>query len=131
MSETSRIIGPLLQFFFPEMAFETRQVVHGLVRKAAHFTEYAVLAFLLVRALSMAGSKGMLRWRFLVAFLAVCATASLDEFNQSLSTTRTGTIYDVLLDAAGGAAMIAALWLLGRPRITEEETTRGVDAVRH
>lgn len=116
MSETSRIIGPLLQFFFPEMPFETRQTIHGVVRKTAHFTEYAILAFLFVRAIAMTASGAMQKWRFILAFVFVAAIASLDEFNQSFETSRTGAVADVLLDISGGAAMILFLWLIKRPR---------------
>ncbi|MGB7201164.1 MAG: VanZ family protein [Pyrinomonadaceae bacterium] len=116
MTETSRIIGPLLEFFFPEMPFETRQIIHGFVRKAAHFTEYAILAFLAVRALSMSASGFLQKWRYILAILFVVAVASIDEFNQSFEASRTGALTDVLLDISGGVAMILLLWLLKWPR---------------
>ncbi len=117
MSETSRIIGPLLQFFFPDMPFETRAVIHGYVRKIAHFTEYAILAFLAVRALSMSATKFLQRWRYVFAIIFVALIASIDEFNQSFEVSRTGAVGDVMLDIAGGATMILLLWLIGRPRL--------------
>jgi VanZ family protein len=40
--------------------------------------------------------------------------ASLDELNQSFDPTRTGSIYDVLLDIAGGSTMAAVIWLSGK-----------------
>jgi len=52
MKETSRIIRPLLEFLFPSASPETLTFYHGYIRKLAHLTEYAVLAFLAVRALS-------------------------------------------------------------------------------
>ncbi|MFN0139708.1 MAG: VanZ family protein [Pyrinomonadaceae bacterium] len=116
MTETSRIIGPLLQFFFPDMPYETRQIIHGFVRKLAHFIEYAILAFLAVRALSLSAPVFVRRWRYLMALVFVGVIASIDEFNQSFEATRTGAIGDVLLDIAGGAAMISLLWLVKRPR---------------
>ena len=116
MPETSRIIGPLLQFFFPDMPSETRQIIHGYVRKIAHFTEYAILAFLAVRALSLSSSVFLQKWRYFLAFVFVAVIASLDEFNQSFEASRTGALTDVLLDISGGAAMIAFLWLIKRPR---------------
>lgn len=116
MTETSRIIGPLLQFFFPDMPYETRQIIHGYVRKAAHFAEYAILAFLALRALSMSASGFLQKWRYILAILFVVAIASIDEFNQSFEASRTGALSDVLLDISGGAAMILLLWLLRWPR---------------
>ncbi len=46
MSETSRFIRPLLIFLFPNAPEATIAVYHGLIRKSAHVTEYAILAFL-------------------------------------------------------------------------------------
>jgi VanZ family protein len=116
MPETSRIIGPLLQFFFPDMPSETRQIIHGYVRKIAHFTEYAILAFLAVRALSLSSSVILQKWRYVLAFVFVAVIASIDEFNQSFESSRTGSVWDILLDISGGAVMIAFLWLIKRPR---------------
>jgi hypothetical protein len=48
---TSRIIGPLLQFFWPDISAEAIQAVQLAVRKALHLTGYAILAALLWRAL--------------------------------------------------------------------------------
>lgn len=106
MSETSRIVGPLLQFFFPDMPYETRQIVHGYVRKTAHFTEYAVLAFFSLRALSMSAPGFLQKWRYLVAVVFVALIASIDEFNQSFEASRTGALNDVFIDCVGGVSMI-------------------------
>lgn len=119
MSETSRIIGPLITFFFPEMPEASRQIIHGYVRKTAHFTEYAMLAFLTARA--CAATLSLARWRYLVPVASVSAVAFLDEFNQTFLASRTGSIWDVALDISGGIVMITALWLIGRPRPWAEE----------
>ncbi|HEU4836333.1 MAG TPA: VanZ family protein, partial [Pyrinomonadaceae bacterium] len=47
---TSRIIGPLILWLFPNTSPETLAVVHFITRKIAHFTEYAILGFLAARA---------------------------------------------------------------------------------
>lgn len=111
MSETSRIVGPLLQFFFPDMPYETRQIIHGYVRKTAHFTEYAILAFFVVRALSLSSPEfaRKRKWRYLLAFIFVGAVASIDEFNQSFNSSRTSSFYDVMIDSGGGLFMIILL----------------------
>jgi VanZ family protein len=115
-NQTSRIIGPLLQFFFPDMAEETRQIIHGYVRKAAHFTEYAALAFLAVRACTLSAPVLLQKWRYVLPLVLLAVVASLDELNQSFETSRTSSIWDVLLDISGGAAMLIFLWLMRRPR---------------
>src|ERR1044072_5916983 len=49
-SNTSRIIRRLLFWLSPAISEASINQVHFLVRKAAHFTEYAVLALLAARA---------------------------------------------------------------------------------
>jgi len=51
-SYTSRIIGPILRWFGPDISDAAIQRVQFVVRKTAHFTEYAVLALLVRRALA-------------------------------------------------------------------------------
>jgi VanZ family protein len=116
-SQTSRIIGPLLHFFYPSITPETEAMIHGYVRKTAHFTEYAVLAFLACRACSLSLSLLLQKWRYLLPILLVIVIASLDEFNQSFEASRTSSVWDVALDISGGAAMLIFLGLLRRPRI--------------
>ena len=47
---TSRIIGPLVLWLFPNTSAETLATIHFITRKLAHFTEYAILGFLAARA---------------------------------------------------------------------------------
>ena len=115
MGQTSLIIGPLLHFFFPGMAEESRLAAHALIRKTAHFTEYAFLAFFAVRAIVLTVNMSVLG-RHLLAFANVVLIASIDELNQSFNTARTGAVSDVVLDISGGIAMLLLLWLIGRPR---------------
>jgi len=115
-SNTSRIIGPLLDLFFPDMPEATRLIIHGYVRKAAHFTEYAVLAFLAARACVIAASDFLSRFRYLLPLALVIVVAVADEFNQSFEASRTASVFDVVIDIAGGAVMMTLLWLTGRPR---------------
>jgi VanZ family protein len=117
-SNTSRIIRPLLVWLFPGLSGAALARAHFLVRKAAHFTEYALLALLAARAfLTSARAALARRWR-LASFALVASVALADEYHQSLVPTRTGTVYDSLLDMAGGAAALAcvSLWLAGRRR---------------
>lgn len=116
MSETSRFIGPLIQFLFPEMPYESRQVIHGIIRKSAHFFEYAVLAFLAVRALSRSHFDVLRNYRYVIAFLITATVASVDEYNQSLNPARTGSIYDVLLDVSGGVFALIMFWVVTSDR---------------
>jgi VanZ family protein len=117
--ETSRIIGPLLHYFFPDISPQAEALIHFYVRKTAHFTEYGALAFLGLRACSLS-SPGFLRgWRYVLPLLLVAVVASLDEFNQSFEPSRTSSVWDVLLDCSGAVAMLAFCSLIKRPKLPE------------
>lgn len=106
MSNTSRIIRPLLMFLFPNAAEETLTLYHNYIRKMAHFVEYAGLAFFAARAFSGSSVRFLQKFWFVCAFVLVLLIASIDETNQSFSPARTGSINDVLLDCFGGLTMI-------------------------
>ena len=115
-SNTSRIIGPLLRWLFPDISEPELQNAHSLVRKTAHFVEYALLALLAARAY-LTSSSALLRHRWLsLALLLVTVVALLDELNQSYVATRTGTIYDSMIDVAGGAFALSLVYLWRRTR---------------
>jgi VanZ family protein len=113
MSQTSRFIRPFLEWLFPLATEETLQIYHGYIRKFAHFAVYAVLAFFASRAFWHSSKIFLQRFWYVFTFLMVVLTASIDEFNQSFNAARTGSIYDVLIDASGGLTMILLL-LIGK-----------------
>ncbi|HEY6167635.1 MAG TPA: VanZ family protein, partial [Verrucomicrobiae bacterium] len=116
---TSRILNPLLQWLFPAMPAETRVVITIGIRKAAHLTEYAVLALLVWRALRHRKDSPAAGWNGRVAFAAVAfaaAFASTDEFFQTFWSERSGSPKDVALDTFGAALGMGLLWLAGRWR---------------
>lgn len=101
----------------------TKALIHGYVRKTAHFTEYAVLAFLAVRAFSGSASHVLQKWRYILPLVLVVVIATLDEFNQSFEASRTSSIWDVVLDISGGLVMIAVLWVLQRRKTNAQART--------
>jgi VanZ family protein len=126
-SNTSRIIRPLLLWLFPEISEASLAYVHFLVRKAAHLSEYAVLALLAARAFRTSHQEKLRRRWWLAAFALVVCVALTDEYHQSFLPSRTGTIYDSLLDVTGGAAALAcaALWLARRRRQSDDTSDVG------
>ena len=112
-ANTSRIIRPLLLWLFPRISEAAIDEVHFLVRKAAHFTEYALLALLAVRAFRTSLRASLSRRWWLASFALVAVVALSDEYHQSFVPSRTASIYDSLLDMTGGATALAcaALWL--------------------
>jgi VanZ family protein len=116
MTQTSRFLRPLVLFFFPDISEASLQIIHGFVRKSAHVVEYAVLALLVLRAMWTSHFEVLRRYKFVIPVLFVIAIASIDEFNQSFLSSRTGTARDVLLDTAGGITAVLAVWLCTRFR---------------
>jgi VanZ family protein len=112
-SNTSRIVRPLLLWLYPNIAESSIQTVHFFVRKAAHLTEYAILALLAARAFRMSKLAALRRFWWLAAFALAAAISLVDEYHQSFLPSRTGTVYDSYLDMTGGAIAltILALWL--------------------
>ena len=110
-NQTSRIIGPILHFLFPSAPEDVIQNYHFFIRKCAHFTEYALLAFWTIWALSSSSYQSLKSLRFVLSIFLVLTVASIDEFNQSFEPTRTSSVWDVGLDLVGGAAMTLAVWL--------------------
>lgn len=108
-SNTSRIIRPLFLWLFPDISEAGLTQVHFFVRKAAHVTEYGVLALLAARAFLTSSRAPLRRKWWLASFALVAAVALADEYNQSFLPSRTGTIYDSLLDMFGGGLALAAL----------------------
>jgi len=103
---TSRFIGPFLLWLFPDLSEAQLAAIHFLTRKAAHFTEYAILAFLSRRAF-ITSSKGLLnRHWFGSGLLLITSYALLDEFHQSFVPSRTASIYDSAIDVAGGLTVL-------------------------
>ena len=99
---TSRIIGPLVLWLFPNTTPETLAVIHVITRKVAHFTEYAILAYLAARAFRTSPRPALANRWFIAALALVIAYALLDEYHQSFVPSRTSSIYDSFIDIAGG-----------------------------
>lgn len=119
-SNTSRFVGPALRLLFPDISEQSLTFAHFIVRKGAHFTEYAVLALLAARAF-LTSSSDRLRQRWSVVALALVIIYSLlDEYHQTFASSRTGSIYDSFIDIAGGAAalMTLAFWRVYHGRKT-------------
>ena len=112
MSKTSIFIRPILLFLFPNAPEETLTIYHGYIRKLAHFTEYAVLAFIALRTFRSPANEFLQKHRYFVSFILVFSIASLDEFNQSFIASRTSSFWDVLLDTAGGLTVLIFVYFI-------------------
>ena len=112
-SNTSRIIGPLVLWLFPNTSPETLLVIHMITRKVAHLTEYAILGFLAARAFRGSPRPSLRSRWFIVSLVLIMAYALLDEYHQSFVPSRTASIYDSLIDMTGGLTALIIVWRRG------------------
>lgn len=139
VQHSSRIIEPILHWFFPHLSQHATDVIVYDVRKCAHLTEYALLALLVWRALREAentrgrplaaseqnksglvapkgSASGWNRMRAGLSVFAVLLYASTDELHQHFVANRNASVGDVCIDTTGGAIGILLLWFFGRWR---------------
>jgi len=108
-SNTSRIIGPLVLWLFPETNTETLATIHFITRKIAHFTEYAILGFLAARAFRTSPRPAISRRWFLISAALIIVYALIDEYHQSFVPSRTASVFDSFIDMAGGLTALIVL----------------------
>lgn len=117
---TGRLFTPLLRLAWPGASELELAALHALLRKAAHVTEYAVLAALWYRAFRAGRAWRPARAAPSAVGLSVL-WALVDEGQQTLAPGRTASLGDVALDATGAlvAATVAALgWRRALERAT-------------
>jgi VanZ family protein len=115
---TRSVLEKIFLWFSPHASKHAILTFNYIVRKSAHFTEYAILGALLFRAFR---AGDLVRWRFkwaLYSFLFAASWALLDELHQSFTQKRGGSIWDSLLDSSGALFMLIAISIVARrPRI--------------
>ncbi len=114
---TSTFFEPVLQWLFPWMSPAHIELLHHLVRKTGHLTEYALLALLLWRALRRPQRGDRRPWRLDEAGLSLVVVftyAASDEFHQIFVPGRTALVSDVFIDTTGGAIGLMLLWAIGK-----------------
>ncbi|HLH30192.1 MAG TPA: VanZ family protein [Terriglobia bacterium] len=106
-NETSKIIVPILAFFFPGLGPQELDVWHGVIRKLGHITEYFILAVFTYR--SIRADQPDLAQAKLRTITFVVLAASFDEIHQRFTAFRTPSPVDVGYDCLGA---VWALWLI-------------------
>lgn len=107
--QLSGFIGTLLQKLLPFLDLQSEQGMH-LLRKAAHFSEFAALGF------SFAWLYGMLckkrSWSLVLPLSSGTCAAAIDETIQLFSPDRGPSIKDIGIDTCGVIAGIVVMTLL-------------------
>lgn len=80
-----------------------------IVRKGAHFSEYAILGLLSYNVMKNYFTKKRAR---IVAVLIVFFYACSDEFHQLFVSGRAGKITDVIIDTSGGIFSVLIIWMI-------------------
>lgn len=113
----SKRLVELADFFSPDdwamEEVDTRaEQIDFLIRKAAHFSEYAALGFLEF-GLAVMWMKAGKRRVLLVAGILLLS-GGMDEFHQMFVPGRYPSVWDVLLDTAGGLSGMALLLVINK-----------------
>lgn len=102
---TGSILHPLLAWLGLGPAHA--DLLHFALRKAGHVFEYGILAALWRHAFVRRGvARSSVAGALALGISVACAV--VDEAHQSILTTRTGAVGDVVLDSLGGLSAVAA-----------------------
>lgn len=118
VDHTQGVVADILNWLFSAIPENTLSLINHVLRRLAHFLEYALLAMLLFRAFR---ADNAVRWCAswtMYSGIAVIAWAVLDELHQAFSLVRNGSLQDVLLNVAGGLLMLLLITLRHHTRAT-------------
>ena len=115
-TNTSRFIGPLVLWLFPNTSPQTLDTIHFITRKLAHFSEYALLGLLAARAFRTSPSSLIRENWFKIAAVLVVVYALVDEYHQSFVPSRTASFHDSLIDMAGGLTALIVVYFRVRAK---------------
>ena len=106
----SRLVGSIINYFFPGPDIPPSGEGHGILRKVAHFMEFCSLGLLLSWLMWMVREK---KWqRFAIPAAAGVLVAAIDETIQCFVPGRGPGLLDVGIDSAGvllGILLFAAI----------------------
>jgi VanZ family protein len=100
-TNTAGIFEPIFSQIFPQLPVGDIERIHALIRKVGHFSEYFVLAFLLMRALRNAMGEELFGRRLFLSILIATLYAVSDEAHQSFVPSRSASAVDVSIDSIG------------------------------
>ncbi len=108
-----RTSGPLRRLYeaiFGPVSSAAWESIHHYLRKTGHFIGYGALGLTWLRAWWMSLPRFHFQADALLAILGTALVAGCDEWHQTFLPNRTGTLWDVLVDCCGAAAMLASFY---------------------
>lgn len=107
-ANTSKFLESLLSAIFSGITSERFEVIHLLIRKLAHWSEYLIFSLLLIRALQGQFKRKLELRRAVWIAAGISIYALSDELHQVFVPSRTASLADAALDSFGGICGI--LW---------------------
>ena len=117
------LVIPDFENLTPEKQENILSTVGFLVRKLAHFSEYALLGFSLMLHITRVQKKITVHLPWLWAWGIGTLYAATDEFHQGFVAGRGPSVVDVMIDSSGViAGLLLMIWILKkRTKINERE----------
>ncbi len=113
-SVTGWLLAQLLLSLHIHLALHTFAVIHFLIRKLAHCTEYAIFGLLLYHSFHPRHPE---KWNARSAFAALVVAglfSLVDEYHQSLVPSRTASLVDCGIDTVGALLGIVLFYVCTR-----------------
>jgi VanZ family protein len=122
-ADTGSVLRWIWTKLFGEPNPDAFDLVHHYLRKTGHFAGYAILSWLIFRALrgtwrnrqQIAVRSREYFWQLRWALLGIAGTlaaGSLDEFHQSFDPNRTSRWQDVVIDTSGALLLQFLMYLV-------------------
>jgi VanZ family protein len=111
--QTGHLIIPVLRWFFPHASSHSIHLLHVLIRKMAHVTEFAIFSITVFHGIRGKLTGWRLGWAMATLLIAV-AYAGLDEWHQSFVPLREARVRDVAIDAFGALLAQSLVWVYAR-----------------
>ncbi len=121
-SNTSSFLEPLLSAVFSGITPRQFEVIHFVIRKLGHWTEYFIFSLLLIRALSRGLRKKLDLPYAILILAAVLFYAMSDEFHQVFVPSRTPSLADVGIDWFAGICGIFWTYLCPKSKTFTQQT---------
>ena len=107
---TATVLSVVVKWLYPHLTEAQFNLIHHIIRKSAHFTEYFIFCLLIYRGVR--GDRRGWRWTWGLAALSVAAGYSaLDEIHQAFVASRHASPYDSMIDSTGAFLAIVVVWL--------------------